>query len=442
MATPRDQIEDLTTLNHIAETLNRAVDVYGALQTALVRLVELMRLETGWIFLVDQANSDKWWGKGYTLVAHHNLPPALALDSKSAWYGGCDCQGLCRKANVTKAYNEVECSRLADATGDRRGLAVHASAPLKNGETLLGILNVAAPDWSAFSPRSLALLNNAATMFAAALERAQLYDLLRERRIEEHASLLKFSRKLLAQHDLEGLMDYLVCEVCSLMQVDACALLLRGDVPEMLCFQATHGWKTAPVSNHRRVAYGSGTALGDAFHAQEAVFVQDLNDPSATQWQLDWLIEEDFRGHAAIPLVVDGGAIGVLLINTRQPHVWDADDARFLSLMSSQAALALEKARLHRAEIETMRLEEELAIGREIQLSLLPEACPTLPGWDFAAFYQPARLVGGDFYDFFILPDGQLGIVVADVAGKGVPAALFMALSRTVIRTSASNDCT
>ncbi len=81
-------------------------------------------------------------------------------------------------------------------------------------------------------------------------------------------------------------------------------------------------------------------------------------------------------------------------------------------------------------------LEEELAIGHQIQLSLLPEACPTVPGWEFAAFYRSARLVGGDLYDFLELPDepGQVGLVIADVAGKGVPAALFMALSRNIIR--------
>ena len=99
--------------------------------------------------------------------------------------------------------------------------------------------------------------------------------------------------------------------------------------------------------------------------------------------------------------------------------------------------MAIEKARLHQEEVRRQQIENEMAVGRQIQLSLLPKGCPTLPGWNCAATYQPANQVGGDFYDFFDLPDGRWGIVVADVSGEGVPAALFMALSRTMVRSTA-----
>lgn len=90
-------------------------------------------------------------------------------------------------------------------------------------------------------------------------------------------------------------------------------------------------------------------------------------------------------------------------------------------------------------EVKKQRLEEELRIGREIQQSLIPHACPLLPGWSFAAAYEPARQVGGDFYDFVFMPDHPevMQVVIADVTGKGVPAALFMATCRTTIRAEA-----
>jgi len=126
---PRTDLDNLSTLNRIVETLNRAVDVRGVLDTALAQLVKLMGLETGWIFLKDPMASERQWGEGYLLAAHHNLPPALALDNPDAWQGGCECQGLCDAGGLTEACNQVRCSRLAHAAGDRRGLAVHASAP-------------------------------------------------------------------------------------------------------------------------------------------------------------------------------------------------------------------------------------------------------------------------------------------------------------------------
>jgi sigma-B regulation protein RsbU (phosphoserine phosphatase) len=106
--------------------------------------------------------------------------------------------------------------------------------------------------------------------------------------------------------------------------------------------------------------------------------------------------------------------------------------------------MAVMSARLRRYmddEVNRLRLQEEIAIGEKIQLSLLPEKCPAIPGWAFAASYQAARQVGGDLYDF--IPDPLnpelLHLVIADVTGKGVPAAMFMAVCRTIIRGEAQN---
>lgn len=101
--------------------------------------------------------------------------------------------------------------------------------------------------------------------------------------------------------------------------------------------------------------------------------------------------------------------------------------------------MSVRTRRLIEEEARRQRMEEELAIGRRIQLSLLPPACPLVPGYEFAAGYRAAREVGGDLYDFIIQPDNptQVHIVVADVTGKGVPAALYMAVSRTLMHTYA-----
>ncbi len=123
------------------------------------------------------------------------------------------------------------------------------------------------------------------------------------------------------------------------------------------------------------------------------------------------------------------------------------DRAGFRDLVSRSPEFALRvmnimsvrTRRLIEEESRRQRMEEELAIGRRIQLSLLPPACPLVPGYEFAAGYRAAREVGGDLYDFIIQPDkpNLVHIVVADVTGKGVPAALYMAVSRTLMHTYA-----
>jgi serine phosphatase RsbU (regulator of sigma subunit) len=439
MLSQTDLIQNLTTLNQIAQTLNQAVDMRTALNATLARLVELMGLETGWIFLIDPTAQERWWGEGHVLVAHHNLPPALRLDNEDAWLGGCECQDLCNKGRLAGAYNEVSCSRLASVSGDRRGLTVHASVPLRSGDRTLGILNVAGSDWPSFSLQALALLSNVGSQMGIALERARLFDLLQERRIHEQAALLNLSNQLLSHLDLEDLMDYLVREARQLLEADACALMLPDEESGELVFCAASGWRRDPVAERRRVPADERSGPGLVMRTQQLLQVEDIEASDLDLGRSDWLRVEGFRGHTVVPLVAEGRAIGAMVIDTYQPRLMDEGEMRFLRLMVNQAAMAIEKARLHREEIKQQRLEQELAVARQIQLTFLPEVLPVMPGWEFAAYYQAARMVGGDFYDFFELPGepGQLGMVIADVTDKGVPAALFMALSRTLIRTTA-----
>jgi len=102
--------------------------------------------------------------------------------------------------------------------------------------------------------------------------------------------------------------------------------------------------------------------------------------------------------------------------------------------------LELTQARLEKEIRERERVEQELQVARRIQHALLPKEVPTLEGWEISPLYQPAREVGGDFYDFLELPNGHLGIVVGDATGKGVPAALVMASARSTLRAVAQGS--
>jgi serine phosphatase RsbU (regulator of sigma subunit) len=143
-----------------------------------------------------------------------------------------------------------------------------------------------------------------------------------------------------------------------------------------------------------------------------------------------------------VPLVSQGDLIGLLNLGPRlSQQEYSADDRKLLSDLATQTAPAVRVAQLVRQQQreaqERERIEQELRIARLIQQTLLPKTLPELPGYKVAAYYQPAREVGGDFYDFLELEDGRLGLVVGDVTDKGVPAALVMATTRTMLRGGA-----
>jgi serine phosphatase RsbU (regulator of sigma subunit)/anti-sigma regulatory factor (Ser/Thr protein kinase) len=144
----------------------------------------------------------------------------------------------------------------------------------------------------------------------------------------------------------------------------------------------------------------------------------------------------------AVPLVSQGELIGVLNLGSRlSEQDYSSDDRRLLDNLAAQAAPALRVGQLVRqqeAEAATrQRFEHELEVARLIQQNFLPKELPDLPGWHMAACYRPAREVSGDFYDVIPLPDGRVGLVVGDVTDKGVPAALVMSATRSVLRASA-----
>jgi len=439
MPSEGDLIETLTKLNRIAEGLNRAVNGQDVLNRALADLVELMDVETAWISLREPRDPARPGTGDWVLAAHHNLPPALAAGNANAWQGPCACRTLCEEGRLTEAYNEVHCSRLRDAGPGSRGLAVHATAPLRSGEHILGLLNVAAPDWGSFSPKALSLLTNVGSQLGVALERARLYDLLRAQRGHEQKALLDLSQQLLGRLDLDGLIETLVQQVRQILYADACALLLPSEQPGLLEFWASSGWRSDPGRDRRRVPADDRSGPGLVMRTQRLLQVENIQQDDPTPWAPDWIKAEGFCSHAVVPLLTNGHSVGVLVIDQRQPRLLDEDDLRCLQLMANQAAIAIETARLHEEEVKAQAMEQELEIGRKIQLSLLPAAPSGIPGWELAAYYQAAREVGGDFYDFFPLPPGSrdLGLVIADVTGKGVPAALFMVQASTMIRTIA-----
>jgi serine phosphatase RsbU (regulator of sigma subunit)/anti-sigma regulatory factor (Ser/Thr protein kinase) len=142
-----------------------------------------------------------------------------------------------------------------------------------------------------------------------------------------------------------------------------------------------------------------------------------------------------------VPLVSGGELIGTLNLGPRlSDQQYSTDDKKLLDSLAAQVAPALQVAELVRKQAAEAasreRIEQELKVAQLIQQNFLPRQLPDLPGWQVAAYYQPAREVGGDFYDFFELESGEVAVVIGDVTDKGVPAAMVMAAARSLLRAS------
>jgi serine phosphatase RsbU (regulator of sigma subunit) len=144
--------------------------------------------------------------------------------------------------------------------------------------------------------------------------------------------------------------------------------------------------------------------------------------------------------HASVPIISSGQPLGILNVATQDWQFLTAADLQLLSAVGAQVAIALERSRLYDVtNAQRLRLERELKLAREVQNSLLPDALPSIPGFSLAADWRSALEMAGDFYDIFALPNGRWGIIVADVSDKGAAAAMYMAMTRSLIRMSAAN---
>ncbi len=162
------------------------------------------------------------------------------------------------------------------------------------------------------------------------------------------------------------------------------------------------------------------------------------NDPQHDQALRGILLPESLDSLLCVPLTVKGAIIGVLIAcNKKSGNGFGPDDQRLLAIIASQSAQVLENARLREEEIQLEKMQRDVRLAREIQLGLLPDAAPEVPGYEFAADSLPAQSVGGDYYDFVPLSGQRMGLCLGDVSGKGVPASLLMSNLQATIRGQA-----
>ncbi|WP_211238526.1 PP2C family protein-serine/threonine phosphatase [Actinomadura rifamycini] len=232
-----------------------------------------------------------------------------------------------------------------------------------------------------------------------------------------------FDDESLMHMDLDAALDALLERVREVLRVDTAVVLLLDRQNRFLVATAARGIEEE-VSQAAHVPLGEGFA-GRVAAERRPVYIADV--PSANVFN-PLLVQRGLRSLLGVPLVVEGSLLGVLHVGTLAPRRFTAEETEFVQLAAGRAAMAV--------RYQVSRAEREAAL--ELQRGLAPTALPALPGLGLAARYRPGRAsVGGDWYDVFVLPSGEIGVVMGDVAGHGLGAAVVMGRLRSALRAYA-----
>jgi phosphoserine phosphatase RsbU/P len=308
------------------------------------------------------------------------------------------------------------------------GMAAELVVPLRYKSRIIGALNVLSRHCDQFTESDVAVVRQFGAHVAVALENARLFQ--RERRdAEVFETLAEIGREVASILDLELLLTRLAHLVKRVIDYRTFGiLLLNEEAGELEMKLAVHYGEQTRVP---AVKLGSGLVGYAALH-RTPVLVEDVSqDPRYIK------VVEDVRSELAIPLLLKDRCIGVFDLESPELAAFSKRDMEIVTLLASQAAVAIENARLYEAvRANQIRLEREVRFAQRVQAALLPSELPTrLKGVELAARFEPARELGGDFYDFLVPEAHSLVVALGDVSGKGVPAALYSAVAGEIVRS-------
>jgi serine phosphatase RsbU (regulator of sigma subunit) len=273
-------------------------------------------------------------------------------------------------------------------------------------------------------------------LLANALSRLCSQEMQLRQRINELTALFNISTMLSGTRGLQQILDRITRAVAEALHVKSCSLRLLDDHRDELVIKSVYGLseeylKKGPVT----VAL---SPIDRAALAGQAVYIRDMTTDERVIYPHESQ-REGIVSSLVVGMVFKDRPIGVLRVYTAEIHEFTDVERKLLESIASQAAVAIENARLQEEAVEKERLERQVQIAAEVQRRMMPTRPPRVPGLDIAALYVPCFELGGDFYDFIPLGDHSVGLTIADVVGKGLPASLLMASVRAAMRAQADN---
>jgi serine phosphatase RsbU (regulator of sigma subunit) len=319
------------------------------------------------------------------------------------------------------------------------------AAPLHVDEQPVGVITLAHHSPGRYGHEAQAMAATFASYAAVAIENARLYDSAQEQAYAS-AALLQVAQAVVSLSDLDEILGTIIRIMPILVGIERSALYFWDPARAVYIPKQEFGLPDSAGQLLWNGDFGPGHfQMLDAAREQGQTVVRVLRPKDSPDQWLELKPAQD--GEAAlrfgdrllmaVPLQIKSDLFGILLLEEASGgRRFRARRLDIINGIAQQAALAIQSDRLQQEMVVRERLEAEVELARKIQQTFIPDQLPQHPGWELAARWKTARQVGGDFYDLIELPNRPLGIFVADVADKGVPAALFMALTRTLVRAA------
>jgi sigma-B regulation protein RsbU (phosphoserine phosphatase) len=248
--------------------------------------------------------------------------------------------------------------------------------------------------------------------------------------VDKLRMLLDITKTISRSLDLEEVLNLVMDTLGSLIPYDAAGIyLMDGGDEHPFKSKALRGYQISFELIEPRLKMGEGF-LGTVAQTGNA-----LISPDVSKDKRYFPARERTKSEMVAPIISNDRVIGAFDLESDRLNAYTEDDLEILRLLTSQVAIIIEKVRLHEEVVEKKRIQAQLDIARQVQLELLPAHDPHVEGFDISAYVFPTEEVSGDYYDWVRISEDQIGIVVADAVGKGIPAALLMAFLRASLRS-------
>ncbi|MBW7990580.1 MAG: SpoIIE family protein phosphatase [Planctomycetes bacterium] len=250
------------------------------------------------------------------------------------------------------------------------------------------------------------------------------------KQIERDELIYQLTTLVAGEFSLQEVLDKLAEAAVKIVGVKACSIRLLDEEAGELKMRSTYG--LSEEYRNKGVVSKNDTVIKAAF-AGQAVVLDDMRVDGRVKYK-EAAIKEGIISQLTVAMQFKGQDIGVLRLYSPKPERFDEDNINLARAVASQCALAITNARLYARAIEGARMAEQMRLAGVVQRRMIPEKAPQIPGLDIAAAYIPCFDVGGDLYSFLQFENNSVAVVIADVMGKGIPAAIMMSSFRGAMK--------